>query len=91
MTPDSAIVGSVVHAIISQAGLAVLVLLLMCAFLGWMLISFRKQDREDRIADRQATVEAIDRNTAAMEQIAAMLTELRIVVAQQGGQHGPHR
>lgn len=54
--------------------IAVMVCLGMCVFLGWMLTSARKEDREDR----KEIVESLNNNTKA-------IMDLRIALAALSG------
>lgn len=72
----------IIAAVAKTENIAILVLVLVCGGLYAMLSATRKEHREDRAADTDRHVKAIDRNSEALTKVGEALTEIRVSMAQ---------
>ncbi len=75
----------IVAAIAKTENIAILVLVLAVIGMAMFIMSMRREHREDRAADSDRHLKAIDRNSDALLKVGEALTEIRIALA-SGGQ-----
>jgi flagellar biosynthesis/type III secretory pathway M-ring protein FliF/YscJ len=64
--------------------IAILVLVVVCAFLCKVIVAVRKEDREDRQAQEARATAAQEKNNQVLEKVADAITQMRITLASKG-------
>jgi hypothetical protein len=71
-------------AITKTENIAILILVVVCAFLCRIIIIIRKEDREDRSAQENRAAAIQIRNNVVLDKVADAIIEMRIALASNG-------
>lgn len=74
----------IIASIAKTENIAILILMIVCAFLCKVIVIIRKEDREDRAKQEERAIAAQTRNNVVLDKVADALTEIRIVMAAKG-------
>jgi DNA gyrase/topoisomerase IV subunit A len=78
----------IIQSIAKTENVAILVLLIVCAFLCRVIIIIRKEDRADRAEQELRSNALLTRNNAILDKIAEAIVEMRITLATRGIRDG---
>lgn len=73
-----------ITSIAKTENVAILVLLIVCAFLCRVIVLIRKEDRVDRAAQEERAIAAQTRNNIVLDKVADAITEIRVTMASRG-------
>ncbi len=73
-----------ITSIAKTENVAILILMVVCAFLCKVILAVRKEDREDRQAQEARAAAAQERNNQVIEKVAEAITQMRVTLASRG-------